>query len=224
MPEMKIIARIHTPFKTKFGVPRQSGIVEDVRSEIVFEPEYRSFDAVRGLEDYSHIWLVWQFSEAVRDTWSPTVRPPRLGGNVRMGVFATRSPFRPNAIGLSSLRLERVELSDTRGPVLHVLGADMTDGTPIFDIKPYIPYADCHPDAAGGFTDRTCFETLAVSIPKELEAGLPEGLRGVLENDPRPRYHDDPERVYGMEYAGFEVKFRVENGVLTVLDMKKAAY
>ena len=224
MPEMKIIARIHTPFKSKFGVPRQSGIVEDVRSEIVFEPEYRNFDAVRGLEDYSHIWLVWQFSEAVRDTWSPTVRPPRLGGNVRVGVFATRSPFRPNAIGLSSLRLERVELSDTRGPVLHVLGADMTDGTPIFDIKPYIPYADCHPDAAGGFTDRTGFKTLAVSIPKELEAGLPEGLRGVLENDPRPRYHDDPERVYGMEYAGFEVKFRVENGVLTVLDMKKAAF
>lgn len=224
MPEMKIIARIHTPFKTKFGVPRQSGIVEDVRSEIVFEPEYRNFDAVRGLEDYSHIWLVWQFSEAVRDTWSPTVRPPRLGGNVRVGVFATRSPFRPNAIGLSSLRLERVELSPERGPVLHVLGADMTDGTPIFDIKPYIPYADCHPDAAGGFTDRTGFKTLAVSIPKELEAGLPEGLRGVLENDPRPRYHDDPERVYGMEYAGFEVKFRVENGVLTVLDMKKAAF
>ena len=224
MPEMKIIARIHTPFRSKFGVPRQSGIVEDVRSEIVFEPEYRSFDAVRGLEDYSHIWLVWQFSEAVRDTWSPTVRPPRLGGNVRMGVFATRSPFRPNAIGLSSLRLERVELSPERGPVLHVLGADMMDGTPIFDIKPYIPYADCHPDATGGFTDKTCFETLAVSIPKEIEAELPEGLRGVLENDPRPRYHDDPERVYGMEYAGFEVKFRVENGVLTVLDMKKAAF
>ena len=224
MPEMKIIARIHTPFKSKFGVPRQSGIVEDVRSEIVFEPEYRSFDAVRGLEDYSHIWLVWQFSEAVRDTWSPTVRPPRLGGNVRMGVFATRSPFRPNAIGLSSLRLERVELSPERGPVLHVLGADMMDGTPIFDIKPYIPYADCHPDATGGFTDKTGFETLAVSIPKEIEAELPAGLMGVLENDPRPRYHDDPERVYGMEYAGFEVKFRVENGVLTVLDMKKAAF
>ena len=195
-----------------------------MRSEIVFEPEYRSFDAVRGLEDYSHIWLVWQFSEAVRDTWSPTVRPPRLGGNVRMGVFATRSPFRPNAIGLSSLRLERVELSPERGPVLHVLGADMMDGTPIFDIKPYIPYADCHPDATGGFTDKTGFETLAVSIPKEIEAELPAGLMGVLENDPRPRYHDDPERVYGMEYAGFEVKFRVENGVLTVLDMKKAAF
>lgn len=224
MPEMKIIARIHTPFRSKFGVPRQSGIVEDVRSEIVFEPEYRSFDAVRGLEDYSHIWLVWQFSEAVRDTWSPTVRPPRLGGNVRMGVFATRSPFRPNAIGLSSLRLERVELSPERGPVLHVLGADMMDGTPIFDIKPYIPYADCHPDATGGFTDKTGFETLAVSIPKEIEAELPAGLMGVLENDPRPRYHDDHERVYGMEYAGFEVKFRVENGVLTVLDMKKAAF
>ena len=224
MPEMKIIARIHTPFRSKFGVPRQSGIVEDVRSEIVFEPEYRSFDAVRGLEDYSHIWLVWQFSEAVRDTWSPTVRPPRLGGNVRMGVFATRSHFRPNAIGLSSLRLERVELSPERGPVLHVLGADMMDGTPIFDIKPYIPYADCHPDATGGFTDKTGFETLAVSIPKEIEAELPAGLMGVLENDPRPRYHDDHERVYGMEYAGFEVKFRVENGVLTVLDMKKAAF
>ena len=224
MPEMKIIARIHTPFRSKFGVPRQSGIVEDVRSEIVFEPEYRSFDAVRGLEDYSHIWLVWQFSEAVRDTWSPTVRPPRLGGNVRMGVFATRSPFRPNAIGLSSLRLERVELSPERGPVLHVLGADMMDGTPIFDIKPYIPYADCHPDATGGFTDKTGFETLAVSIPKDIEAELPAGLMGVLENDPRPRYHDDHERVYGMEYAGFEVKFRVENGVLTVLDMKKAAF
>ena len=224
MPEMKIIARIHTPFKSKFGVPRQSGIVEDVRSEIVFEPEYRSFDAVRGLDEYSHIWLVWQFSEAVRDTWSPTVRPPRLGGNVRIGVFATRSPFRPNAIGLSSLRLERVELSPERGPVLHVLGADMMDGTPIFDIKPYIPYADCHHDAAGGFTDKTCFKTLAVSVPREIEAELPEGLMGVLENDPRPQYHDDPERVYGMEYAGFEVKFRVENGVLTVLDMKKAAF
>lgn len=224
MPEMKIIARIHTPFKSKFGVPRQSGIVEDVRSEIVLEPEYRSFDAVRGLEDYSHIWLVWQFSEAVRDTWSPTVRPPRLGGNVRMGVFATRSPFRPNAIGLSSLKLERVELSPERGPVLHVLGADMMDGTPIFDIKPYVPYADCHPEAAGGFTDKTGFKTLTLSIPKELETELPEGLRGVLENDPRPRYHDDPERVYGMEYAGFEVKFRVENGVLTVLDIKRAAY
>ena len=224
MPEMKIIARIHTPFSTKFGVPRQSGIVEDVRAEIVFEPEYRSVDAVRGLEEYSHIWLVWQFSEAVRDTWSPTVRPPRLGGNVRMGVFATRSPFRPNAIGLSSLRLERVELSPERGPVLHVLGADMTDGTPIFDIKPYIPYADCHPDASGGFTDKTGFKTLAVSIPEEMEGGLPDGLRGVLANDPRPGYHDDPGRVYGMDYAGFEVKFRVENGVLTVLDIKKAAF
>lgn len=223
MPEMKIIARIHTPFKTKFGVPRQSGIAEGVRAEIVFEPEYRSFDAVRGLEDYSHIWLVWQFSETVREEWSPTVRPPRLGGNVRMGVFATRSPFRPNAIGLSSLRLERVELSPERGPVLHVLGADMIDGTPIFDIKPYIPYADCHPDASGGFTDKTAFKTLAVNIPEEMEALLPAGLREVLENDPRPGYHDDPERVYGMEYAGFEVRFRVENGVLTVIDTKKSA-
>lgn len=223
MHEMKIIARIHTPFKTKFGVPRQSGLVEDVISEIVFEPEYRSADAVRGLEDYSHIWLIWQFSEAARDTWSPTVRPPRLGGNERMGVFATRSPFRPNAIGLSSLRLERVELSPERGPVLHVLGADMTDGTPIFDIKPYIPYADCHPDASGGFTDKTGFKKLKLSIPEEIETRLPAGLTGVLENDPRPRYHDDPERVYGMEYAGFEVRFRVENGVCIVLDIKRTA-
>ena len=221
MPEMKIIARIHTPFKSKFGIPRQSGIAQDVKAEIVFEPEYRSFDAVRGLDDYSHIWVLWQFSESVRDTWTPTVRPPRLGGNVRMGVFATRSPFRPNAIGMSSLRLERVERSPERGPVLHVLGADMLDGTPIFDIKPYVPYSDSHPEATGGFTDKTSFRKLAVSIPTALEAKLPEGLREVLENDPRPVYHDDPERVYGMEYAGAEVKFRVENDVLTVLDIKK---
>lgn len=221
MPEMKIIARIHTPFKSKFGIPRQSGIAQDVKAEIVFEPEYRSFDAVRGLDDYSHIWVLWQFSESVRDTWTPTVRPPRLGGNVRMGVFATRSPFRPNAIGMSSLRLERVERSPERGPVLHVLGADMLDGTPIFDIKPYVPYSDSHPEATGGFTDKTSFRKLAVSIPTALEAKLPEGLREVLENDPRPGYHDNPERVYGMEYAGAEVKFRVENDVLTVLDIKK---
>lgn len=170
MPEMKIIARIHTPFKSKFGIPRQSGIAQDVKAEIVFEPEYRSFDAVRGLDDYSHIWVLWQFSESVRDTWTPTVRPPRLGGNVRMGVFATRSPFRPNAIGMSSLRLERVERSPERGPVLHVLGADMLDGTPIFDIKPYVPYSDSHPEATGGFTDKTSFRKLAVSIPTALEA------------------------------------------------------
>ena len=221
MPEMKIIARIHTPFKSKFGIPRQSGIAQAVKAEIVFEPEYRSFDAVRGLDDYSHIWVLWQFSESVRDTWTPTVRPPRLGGNVRMGVFATRSPFRPNAIGMSSLRLERVERSPDRGPVLHVLGADMLDGTPIFDIKPYVPYSDSHPEATGGFTDNTSFKKLNVSIPTELEEKLPTGLRNVLENDPRPSYHDDPERVYGMEYAGAEVKFRVENDVLTVLDIKK---
>ncbi len=223
MPEMKIIARIYTPFKSKFGVPRQSGIVDDVRSEIVFKPEYRSLDAVRGLEDYSHIWLIWQFSEAVCETWSPTVRPPRLGGNVRMGVFATRSPFRPNSIGLSSLKLERVELSPERGPVLHVLGADMVDGTPIFDIKPYIPYADSHPEAIGGFTDSTDFKKLSLDISEEMAGKLPEGLRGVLENDPRPRYHDDPERVYGMEYGGHEVKFKVQNGILKLISIKKSA-
>ena len=221
---IKPVAYIYTDFKEKFGIPRQSGRCPSARGTVVLEKDFSCFDFLRGIEEFTHLWLIFGFSACERDGVFATVRPPRLGGNMRMGVFATRSPFRPNAIGLSSLRLERVELSDTRGPVLHVLGADMTDGTPIFDIKPYIPYADCHPDAAGGFTDRTCFETLAVSIPKELEAGLPEGLRGVLENDPRPRYHDDPERVYGMEYAGFEVKFRVENGVLTVLDIKKAAF
>ena len=225
MPEVNVIARIHSPFKTKFGVPRQSGVVNEIQSQIVFEPEYRNADAVRGLEDYSHIWLIWQFSEAVRGTWSPTVRPPRLGGNVHVGVFATRSPFRPNSIGLSSVVLEKVEYTADRGPVLHVKGADLMDGTPIFDIKPYIPYADSHPEASGGFTDKTVFHTLTVEIPPELEKPIPEetvtALRGVLSNDPRPQYHDDPERVYGFVFAGFEVKFRVCGDALTVTDIKK---
>lgn len=226
MPDMKIIARIHTPFKTKFGVPRQSGVVNELKAEIVFEPEYRNADAVRGLEEWSHIWLIWQFSEAVRDTWSPTVRPPRLGGNTHVGVFATRSPFRPNAIGLSSVELESVELTADRGPVLHVLGADLMDGTPIFDIKPYLPYADAHPDAKGGFTDKTVFRRLVVNIPEELEEKIPEenrpGLRGVLENDPRPQYHDDPERIYGFEFGGYEVKFKVSGDILCVTNIEKA--
>ncbi len=220
MPEMKIIARISTPFKTKFGIPRQSGVTPDVKGEIMFEPDYREIEAVRGLEGFSHIWLIWCFSESVSDKWSPTVRPPRLGGNVRMGVFATRSPFRPNPIGLSSVVLERIEYTDDRGPVLHVRGADLMDGTPIFDIKPYVVYADSHPDASGGFTDTAEFKKLCVELGDGVTPPLSEGLIEVLENDPRPRYHDDPERVYGMEYDGREVKFRVRGDTLTVIEIR----
>ena len=220
MPEMKIIARISTPFKTKFGIPRQSGVTPDVKGEIMFEPDYREIEAVRGLEGFSHIWLIWCFSESVSDKWSPTVRPPRLGGNVRMGVFATRSPFRPNPIGLSSVVLERIEYTDDRGPVLHVRGADLMDGTPIFDFKPYVAYADSHPDASGGFTDTAEFKKLCVELGDGVTPPLSEGLIEVLENDPRPRYHDDPERVYGMEYDGREVKFRVRGDTLTVIEIR----
>ena len=222
MYEMKVIARIHTPFKTKFGIPRQSGVAADVKSEIVFEPEYRSADAVRGLEGFSHIWLIWCFSRSAGGKWSPTVRPPRLGGNTRMGVFATRSPFRPNPLGLSSVELERVEYSAERGPVLHVRGADLMDGTPIFDIKPYVAYADSHPEAAGGFTDTAQFKKLSVELGEGVAEPLPDGLTEVLENDPRPRYHDDPERVYGMEYDGREVKFRVCGDTLLVISLTNA--
>lgn len=217
---MKIIARIHTPFDTKFGIPRQSGVAAEVKGEIVFEPEYREPEAVRGLEGFSHIWLIWCFSESVTDKWSPTVRPPRLGGNVRMGVFATRSPFRPNPIGLSSVELEKIELTSDRGPVLHVRGADLMDGTPIFDIKPYVAYADSHPDALSGFLGAATFKKLRVTLPDGVSDALPEGLVDVLSNDPRPRYHDDPERVYGMQYAGHEVKFRVSGDELTVLSIQ----
>lgn len=220
---LKVIAHIHTAFPTKFGIPRQSGLVDGLRGEILFTPEYRNADAVRGLEDFSHIWLVWQFSGAVRDTWSPTVRPPRLGGNTRMGVFATRSPFRPNPLGLSSVRLEAIEYRPEVGPVLIVRGADLMDGTPIYDIKPYIPYADCHPDAAEGFTGQTQFHHLEVHCPPALWAKVPEadraGLEGVLSNDPRPSYQHDPERVYGMEFAGLEVHFTVDGTALTVRDI-----
>ena len=222
---MNIIARIHTDFASKFGVPKQSGIVSELKAQIVFEPEYRNADAVRGLDAFSHIWLLWQFSEAVRQSWSPTVRPPRLGGNQRIGVFASRSPFRPNHIGLSSVRLERVELTADRGPVLHVLGADLMDGTPILDIKPYIAYADSHPEATGGFTDKVQARTVEPVIPPELMKRVPiekqAALLGVLAHDPRPTYQEDPERIYGFGFAGMEIKFRVENGKLLVLDVIK---
>ena len=217
---MKIIARIHSAFPEKFGIPRQSGLVDDLRAEIVFEPEYRNPDALRGLEEFSHIWLIWQFSEAVRDTWSPTVRPPRLGGNTRMGVFATRSPFRPNPIGLSSVRIDRIDLHTPRGPVITVCGADLMDGTPIYDIKPYLPQGDCHPEAAGGFTATHPRTVLEVEIPDELLRRVPAehraGLRGVLAQDPRPSYQNDPERVYGMDFAGCHVSFTVRDNRLTV--------
>ena len=218
---LNIIARIHSDFPTKFGIPRQSGLVPQLRGRVIFEPEYRNPDAVRGLEDFSHIWLIWQFSRAVREGWSPTVRPPRLGGNRRMGVFATRSPFRPNALGLSSVRLDRVELDPALGPVLHVSGADLMDGTPIFDIKPYLPYTDSHPQATGGFTDGLAHAPLTVECSPALLEHIPadsrEGLLGVLAGDPRPRYQEDPQRVYGLSFAGRNVKFTVDGDRLTVI-------
>ena len=220
MLEMKVIARIRSPFPEKFGVPRQSGLVESLLSQIVFEEGFRNADAVRGLEGFSHIWLIWQFSRAVRETWSPTVRPPRLGGNERMGVFATRSPFRPNAIGLSCVKLEGIELEPRLGPVLHVSGADLMDGTPIFDIKPYLPYCDSHPEAAGGWTEGAEHRRLQVLFPPELLAQVPEGQRsgllGVLAGDPRPRYQKDPRRVYGLRFGDVNVKFTVSGAELTV--------
>lgn len=220
--EMKVIAHIRTDFPTKFGIPRQSGVVEEAMGAVIFEPEYRNPDALRGLEGFSHLWLIWQFSAAVRDTWSPTVRPPRLGGNTRMGVFATRSPFRPNAIGLSCVKLVRVVPNGPDGPAIVVSGVDLMDGTPILDIKPYLPYADSHPDARGGFTDPIARKLLRVSAPEELREKFPAGLLGVLENDPRPRYQDDPERVYGLSFGGWNVRFRVAGEELTVLAMERA--
>ena len=220
---MRVIARIHSDFSTKFGVPRQSGLVDALESTVVFEPEYRNPDALRGLEDFSHLWLVWVFDKAVRRDWSPTVRPPRLGGNRRMGVFATRSPFRPNPIALSSVKLAGIEQTPNLGPVLHILGADLMDGTPILDIKPYIPYADAHPEALGGFAAVPAGETLEVIIPPELLEKRPperrEALRGVLAQDPRPHYQDDPGRIYGFGFAGMEVKFSVEGTCLTVREI-----
>lgn len=220
---MRVIARIHTDFSTKFGVPRQSGLVDALESTIVFEPEFRNADALRGLEGFSHLWLVWVFDQAIRESWSPTVRPPRLGGNQRMGVFATRSPFRPNPIALSSVKLAGIEQTDAFGTVLKIRGADLMDGTPILDIKPYIPYADSHPDAIGGFASVPAGETLDVQIADDLLERVPENrreaLRGVLAQDPRPHYQNDPERIYGFGFAGLEVKFSVDGSSLIVKDI-----
>ena len=220
---IRIIARMKSDFPTKFGIPRQSGLVDQLRSTIVFEPEYRNPDALRGLEDFSHLWIIWQFSEAVRSDWSPTVRPPRLGGNTRMGVFATRSPFRPNNLGLSSVKLLGLEETPDLGTVIHVAGADLMDGTPIFDIKPYIPYGDCHPEATGGFTDSAGDFLLKVDFPPALLEKLPVQKRsaavGVLSHDPRPSYQRKPDRIYGLTFAGFDIRFRVREDVLTVVEV-----
>ena len=223
--DIKIIARIENDFTEKFGVPRQSGLA-DIRSRIIFEPEYRIADAFRGLEGFTHIWLLWQFSEAVRENWSPTVRPPRLGGNTRMGVFATRSPFRPNNIGLSSVRLDKIDLHTPDGPVLYVSGADLMNGTPIIDIKPYLAYTDSHPEASGGFalTDRE--GRMSVDISSELAAKFPEeklhGLVQVLSQDPRPQYQSSADRVYTMSFGGSEISFTADDNVITVTDIQKS--
>ena len=222
---IQVIARMRSDFATKFGIPRQSGMVQELRSTIVFEPEFRNPDALRGIEDFSHLWIIWQFSEAVRTGWSPTVRPPRLGGNTRMGVFATRSPFRPNNLGLSSVKLLGVEHTQEYGTVLHVGGADLMDGTPIFDIKPYIPYGDCHPEATGGFTDTAGEFLLQVDFPPALRIILPQDKQaaaiGVLSHDPRPSYQRKPDRVYGITFAGFDIRFTVKDDTLTVIAVEK---
>ena len=222
---IQVIAKMRSDFPTKFGIPRQSGLVEELESTIVFEPEFRNSDALRGIEGYSHLWLIWQFSQAVRQDWSPTVRPPRLGGNTRMGVFATRSPFRPNHLALSCVRLLGVEHTENEGTVLHVAGADLMDGTPIVDIKPYIPYSDSFPDALGGFTDTAEDFILEVVFPEHLLNRLPENKRqaaiGVLSHDPRPSYQRKPDRVYGLGFAGFDIRFTVEGKVLSVCDVLK---
>ena len=222
---IQAIAHMHSDFATKFGIPRQSGLVEGLRSTIVFAPEFRNADALRGIEDFSHLWIIWQFSEAVRQGWSPTVRPPRLGGNTRMGVFATRSPFRPNNLGLSCVRLLGVEHTEQYGTVLHVGGADLMDGTPIFDIKPYIPYADCQNEATGGFTDTAGDFLLQVDFPQALLKKLPEDKREaaqqVLSHDPRPSYQRKPDRIYGLTFAGYDIRFQVADTTLTVTDVTK---
>lgn len=222
---MKIIARIETDFPEKFGIPRQSGLVEELKGTIVFEPEYRNKDALKGLEGYNYIWLLWQFEGVERDTWSVTVRPPRLGGNTHMGVFATRSPFRPNPIGLSSVKLERIEFDTERGPILHVAGVDLRHNTPIYDIKPYLPYVDCHTDASGGFAHEVKDYVLQVVFPETLLEHIPKDKRqaiiGVLKQDPRPSYHNDPTRQYGVSFAGFNVRFVVEGDVLTVVAVEQ---
>ena len=222
---IKQIAYIQSDFSSKFGIPRQSGIASQLQAQIIFEEEYRDANAVRGLEDFSHIWLIWQFSKAMGKTWTPTVKPPRLGGNTRMGVFATRSPFRPNHMGLSCVKLERIEYSKTQGPILHVLGADLLDGTPIYDIKPYLPYVDSQPEAVGGFADQYKSYELEVIFPDEWLKRVPEEKREaliqVLKQDPRPSYQSDESRIYGMEFAQLEVKFTVKDHILTVYKVGK---
>lgn len=221
---MRIIAHVHTDYPTKFGIPRQSGLVGDT-AKIVFLPEYRIREAFRGLESFSHLWILWKFSQIQRESWSPTVRPPKLGGNRRVGVFATRSPYRPNPIGLSSVQLIAVEYGLPESPVLVVKGADMADGTPVYDVKPYLAYTDSHPEATGGFSLQRREGTLSVQMPPALEKLLPEEKRAVLKDvlaqDPRPAYQNDPQRVYGFSYADFEIKFRVEDDVLTVLSVTR---
>ncbi len=222
---MKIIGYIHTDFPTKFGIPRQSGLVPELKATITFEPEYRNPEAFRGLEEFSHIWLLWKFSKSEKEHWSATVKPPRLGGKKRMGVFATRSPYRPNDIGLSSVRLEKITFDEKVGPVLHVAGADLMDGTPIYDIKPYITYADSHPEATEGFAGTVKDRHLQVEFSKELLALYPaekrEAIIKVLEQDPRPAYDTDETRVYGVEFAGFDVRFTVEGELLRVKELVK---
>ena len=222
---LRVIAHIRSDFPSKFGIPRQSGLIDALKATIIFEPEYRSPEALRGLEGYSHIWLIWQFSEAMREGWSPTVRPPRLGGNTRMGVFATRSPFRPNPIGLSSVRLEAVETQSEWGPILHVSGADLMDGSPIYDIKPYLPYTDSHPEASGGFAFQRKEGVLEVDFPVHLLERIPpdrrDGLLAVLAQDPRPAYQNTSDRIYGLEFAGFNIRFTVKQGCLTVCEITR---
>lgn len=222
---IKPIAHIKTDFTSKFGIPRQSGLVDELKATIIFEPEFRNPDALRGLEGYSHIWLLWQFSECAEKEWSPTVRPPRLGGNKRMGVFASRSPFRPNSIGLSCVKLKEIVATEEFGMVLKVSGADLLDGTPIIDIKPYLPYVDSHPDASGGFALQEKEGTLEIDFSEELEKIIPENkqkaLRAVLKQDPRPQYQNDPERIYGLEFAGFNIRFKIDGNLLTVVDVEK---
>ena len=218
--EYKVIAHISTDLPEKFGVPRQSGMAKGLTGRIIFEPDFRNPDALRGLSDFSHLWLIWDFSLAHRDEWSPTVRPPRLGGNKRMGVFATRSPFRPNSIGLSSVEIVGIVPDSIDGPIINVAGVDMIDGTPIIDIKPYIPYTDSHPEANGGFTQSNVFRQLEVKFADDVKHHLPDGkikaLVEILSNDPRPQYQDDPERIYGLSFAGCQVKFFVRENILTV--------
>lgn len=217
---MKPIAHIKSVFPTKFGIPHQSNQIENLQAQIIFESEYRNPDAFRGLEEFDYIWLIWEFSETIRENWSPTVRPPRLGGNVRKGVFATRSPFRPNPIGLSSVKLENIEWDSKQGPILHVSGADLMDGTPIYDVKPYLPYVDSHPNASGGFTEQIKKEKLEVIFPGNFLMQIPkeyrEALKEVLEKDPRPGYQKNPERIYGLAFLDKDIHFKVEENVLTV--------